>query len=180
MKATLNAVFIFGAIFFWINKAQSAINCAVVDARYALVADRSFTVGFRAVPEYDDDQSLVLFVKSIKTDTTYWFNFSRGNGYYTFTYISPIYDPAKHAGKVVRLSNAAATEPLRMDYFSVSKEMEIISKPPKQNEEAPRYIFIPVLGMNLYYLRNLMGFGGNTADREAMPLSIFEYVDCSQ
>lgn len=159
----------------------AARGCVLEKANYSLAADNSFTAGFKPVDTYDDGQSLAWFVKSRASNSTYWFAFETGNGFYSFNHIVPIQNLTETADKVVRLSNAASTQPLRMDFFTMSRTLKVRSNDLKQGEQAPPYIFVPALVQNLYYSRHLLTASqSNASEREILPLGVFELTGCAQ
>jgi|GEM_PF-3547519 len=152
------------------SSAGAAPACPVLKARYVLKADASFTAGFAASARGKAD---LLWVASAKTGATYWFLMDIGNGY-TDTYLYAVADPATTGGEARQLKQA--DDLITISLYEMDENLAVASQPAAGLATAPRYLFAPALGINLYYFSSVFGRSAN--DREVMPRSLFELASC--
>lgn len=155
--------------------AQAESPCPIERGNYGLNPDSSFTAGFKRIPK-QEGQTIVLFIQSRKTGTTYWFSFDKGNGV-TDTYLYAIHDPEQQGGKAVPLERQKGGGSLGMSFFTLNKSMQVFSEPPQSSEAAPAYLFIPALSANLFYFGPSFGLADLNA-RENVPRGLFALENC--
>lgn len=121
----------------------SATVCPIENARYELMGDRDFTAGFDIRPTaLNSHGELALFVKSAKSQFTYWFRLNFGNGYSTLS-MTPLRQSTA-APNVGKLSDIHS-EPTPLDDFQplflINQDLSFL--PP----EAARWTAVPCLSL---------------------------------
>lgn len=159
----------------------SATVCLIENARYALMGDQDFTAGFDIRPTALTPQGeLTLFVKSAKSQFTYWFRLNFGNGYSTLS-MTPLRQSST-APNVGRLSDIQS-EPTPLDDFQplflINQDLSFL--PPEAARSglpSPAYLFPASLGPSLWY--NSARFGNPQNTRESMIRGLFKFTNCDR
>jgi hypothetical protein len=152
-----------------VSLAQPA--CPIDRQVYRLQGDARFTAGFaRLDPRLPHASKLAFWLKTPKR--TYWFSFHAPNGY-GGTLIAPDLEPEAALRSLLDepVEHQDGEEPVMIGFDAFRADLSVY--------QAPARLFARELGSALWY--NATGLaGGEEAEAEAMPISMFEPAECVQ
>lgn len=167
--------------------AHAAPSCRVADARYTLKSDRNFTADFIPVTlaaGSTNEARIALHVRSGASGQEFWLGIEHGNGY-SYPQLYPIENPALHGGRVVarahKPSETGDEGLISMPLLVATRGLELrAEEPASAGDNAPELFAAPYLGMNYWYLPQLLSNAFRESGREMMPLGFFELTGCGK
>lgn len=159
------------AISYFPDIVSASQYCSVIDAHYTLMADHRYTVSFDGGGKEANPLRMILHSK--KTGIHYPLRIVTGNGY-----SDALLYPDVPEGSAKEQANSPTGPTVSL--FQLGTDLSVKSEEMVDKAPAPAYLFVPQLGINLFYLPKMYGGRENGSVREDMPRGLFKLKSCQK